>query len=270
LQWHWRRTIRLTDAQGRATLGWFALRWDLEAHQVLASAAPELHAHWPQLIARLRRALDLDADTTAVEAALSEHLRITNPGVRVSGAFDGFEVAVRAILGQQVTVAAARTFARRVVERLGEPIETPWPDMSRVFPTAQTLARVEPSVLGEMGIVRQRQAAIQALALAVQNGLDLNPGCANATQREATLTALQALPGIGAWTAQYIAMRCLRHTDAWPAGDIVLHNALNLRGITSPTARAKACEAASEPLKPWRAYAVIRLWDGSATLKEPT
>ena len=155
-------------------------------------------------------------------------------GLRVPGAFDGFELAVRAVLGQQITVAAARTLGQRLVERLGEPIETPWPGLNRLFPTAATLAAADGDTLGQLGIVRQRQAAIVALARAVDGGtLALHAGADVAS----TTAALCALPGIGDWTAQYIAMRVLRWPDAFPAGDVALHKAgvtfvLDRSGIT--------------------------------------
>ena len=197
--------------------------------------------------------LDLDADPAAINAVL--HASFPNgDGLRVPGAFDGFELAVRAVLGQQITVAAARTLGQRLVERLGEPIDTPWPQLNRLFPTAATLAVADGDTLGQLGIVRQRQAAIVALARAVDSGgLALHAG-ADVTS---TTAALCALPGIGDWTAQYIAMRVLRWPDAFPAGDVALHKALGVQGQKSP---ARAATAASEPWRPWRSYAVLRAW----------
>src|SRR5690606_17382541 len=134
-------------------------------------------------------------------------------GLRVPGAIDGFELAVRAVLGQQVTVAAARTLAGRLVARFGEALPTPDAALTRLFPTPEALAEASGDALGALGIVRQRQAAIQALARAVAEGrLDLGPHA----DPQATAEALDALPGIGPWTAQYIAMRALRWPDAWP------------------------------------------------------
>jgi AraC family transcriptional regulator of adaptative response / DNA-3-methyladenine glycosylase II len=210
----------------------------------------------PALIWRVRALCDLDADPLAIDAVLGAHFP-GGTGLRVPGAIDGFELAVRAVLGQQVTVAAARTLAARLVARFGEPITTPDAALSRLFPTPQALAAADPSALGEMGIVRQRQAAIQALAHAITHqALDLGPHA----DPVHTVQALQALPGIGAWTAQYIAMRALRWPDAWPAGDIALHNALGLQG--TPRERERACETAGQAWKPWRSYAVLRTWAG--------
>jgi AraC family transcriptional regulator of adaptative response / DNA-3-methyladenine glycosylase II len=140
------------------------------------------------------------------------------------------------------------------VQTFGNAIETPYPELTRLFPTAAALAHAAPAALGALGIVKQRQAAIIALAQAVGSGaLNLNTP-ANAL---ATIEQLKALPGIGDWTAQYIAMRALRWPDAFPAGDVALHNALGLRGDKHP---ARAAEAASQAWRPWRSYAVLRAW----------
>lgn len=171
------------------------------------------------------------------------------------GCLDGFELAVRAILGQQITVAAARTLAARLVAQWGEPISTPWPPLQRLFPRPATLAAAPGEALGRLGIVRQRQAAIVALAQAVDQGqLDLQPHADVA----ASLAALRQLPGIGDWTAQYIAMRALRWPDAFPAGDVALHKALGLQGQPQP---ARAASHIAQAWRPWRSYGVIRAWD---------
>ena len=171
-------------------------------------------------------------------------------GVRVPGTVDGFELAVRAVLGQQITVAAARTLGSRLVEALGEPIETPIEGLVRLFPSPAALADADPDLLGRMGIVRQRQGALQALARETRDGrLRLHAGA----DVPPTLVALQALPGIGDWTAQYIAMRALRWPDAFPSGDVALQKALGVSG-------AKAAAQASQAWQPWRSYAVLRAW----------
>jgi AraC family transcriptional regulator of adaptative response / DNA-3-methyladenine glycosylase II len=163
-------------------------------------------------------------------------------------------LAVRAILGQQITVAGARTLGNRLVERFGTTLATPFASVHRLFPSPNTLARAEGEAMGQLGIVRQRQAAIQALARAVSdNGLALHPGADVAS----TMAALVALPGIGPWTAHYIAMRALRWPDAFPAGDVALHKALQVQGGKNPH---QAAELASQRWRPWRSYAVIRAW----------
>ena len=217
--------------------------------EVSASLRPAL----PAIIRRTRAAFDLDANPAAIDAVLGAHFP-GQAGLRVPGALDGFEVAIRAIVGQQVTVAAGRRFVQRMVERFGQSIDTPFPEITKLFPTPQALASALPEQLGELGIVRQRQGAIIALSRAVAAGdIDLNAS-SNAL---ATIEQLKTLPGIGDWTAQYIAMRALRWPDAFPAGDVALHNALQVRGEKQP---ARAAEAASQAWRPWRSYAVLRAW----------
>ena len=133
---------------------------------------------------------------------------------------------------------------------------SPWPELTRLFPSPSVLAAAMGDELGQLGIVKQRQAAIVGLAKAVAGGLQLHGGA----DVHATIEALIALPGIGDWTAQYIAMRALRWPDAFPAGDVALHKILGVLGQQGP---ARLAEAASLPWKPWRSYAVIRAWSGA-------
>jgi AraC family transcriptional regulator, regulatory protein of adaptative response / DNA-3-methyladenine glycosylase II len=233
--------------------GWLSVEFDAARHQVRLTVGDGLRAALPQVITRVRRWLDLDADPMAIDAVMARDFP-GQGGVRVPGCLDGFELAVRAVLGQQITVQAARTLAARLVARWGEPLPTPHAAITRLFPSADALAQASPDALGELGIVRQRQAAIQALARAVASGeLDLN----HSLRPQHTIEQLMQLPGIGAWTAQYIAMRALRWPDAFPAGDIALHNAFKLREEKNPSL---ACEALSQRWRPWRSYAVIRAW----------
>lgn len=243
------RTVRV---DGRA--GWFSVRFDEERCQALLDASDTLQPALPALIRRVRALFDLDADPQAINAVL--HARFPHgDGARVPGTVNGFELAVRAVLGQQITVAAARTLAQRLVDRFGEPLETPWSQVNRLFPEPDVLAHAEGDALGQLGIVRQRQAAIVAIARAVASGeLQLHGGADLAS----TVELLKSLPGIGDWTAQYIAMRALRWPDAFPAGDVALHKALGVAGEPKP---ARAALAASQAWKPWRSYAVIRAWD---------
>ncbi len=259
-----RRTVRLPQSVSantgapHETTGWLSARFDVARQQVLLQTSDSLYPVLPLVIRRVRALLDLDADPAAINAVLHPYFP-EGDGLRVPGAFDGFELAVRAVLGQQITVAAARTLGQRLVERLGEPITTPWPELSRLFPTPATLAAAGGDVLGQMGIVRQRQAAIVALARAVDSGtLALHAG-ADVAQ---TTAALCALPGIGDWTAQYIAMRVLRWPDAFPAGDVALHKALAVQGQKNP---ARAATEASQAWRPWRSYAVLRAWTAGST-----
>ena len=247
--------------QGRMLRGWLHGSLDDEAHLLRVRMSDTLAPALPLLVTRLRAAFDLDADPSAIDAALGKRF-LGSEGMRVPGSLDGFEIAVRAILGQQVTVAAGRTFTQRVLQTFGEPIQTPWPEVSRCFPTPQALAQASPESLGALGIVKLRQAALIALSQAVASGaMDLNSP-ANPLH---TISQLKALPGIGDWTAHYIAMRALRWPDAFPAGDIALHNALGLREIKSPAQRARQAEELSQAWRPWRSYAVLRIWAGAYT-----
>jgi len=245
---HVARTLRL-PLGGRWLAGWLRAEFDPARSQVLLQVEPGLWPALPQVLHRVRAWLDLDADTQAINATL--HAPFPHgDALRVPGTVDGFELAVRAVLGQQVTVAAGRTLAQRLVARFGEPLATPHPELTRLFPSPAALAAASGEALGQLGIVRQRQAAIVALAQAVQQQrLALHGGA----DVPATVAALKALPGIGDWTAQYIAMRALRWPDAFPAGDVALRKAL---GVDS----ARAAEAASQPWRPWRSYAVVRAW----------
>ncbi|MBT9506320.1 AlkA N-terminal domain-containing protein [Rhodoferax sp.] len=249
---HLRRTVAVQSGKTLAT-GWLEVRFDETRCRVDLRISDSLRDVLPWVMARVRGLLDLDADPLAINSLLHERFP-QGDGLRVPGTMDGFELAVRAVLGQQITVAAARTLAIRLVTRFGEPMETPFPGLNRLFPSPETLATASADALGQLGIVKQRQAAIQAIAnavhhqqLALHAGADVN----------ATVEALKALPGVGDWTAQYVAMRALRWPDAFPAGDVALHKALGVQGCKTP---AKEAQAASQAWQPWRSYAVIRAW----------
>ena len=243
------RTLRLDDD----TRGWIACRFEPEQHRVQVRVAESLAPQLPRVIARVRAWLDLDADPAAIHAVLGADFPAL-AGLRVPGTLDGLELAVRAVVGQQVTVAAARTLTTRLVERFGTPLATPIDGLTRLFPSPAALAAASGDELGQLGLVRQRQAAIHALAQAVTSGqIRLHAGADVA----ATMDALKALPGIGAWTADYIALRALRWPDAFPSGDVALQKALSPDG---QRLTARAAEGRAERWRPWRAYAVIRAW----------
>lgn len=261
-----RRTVRL-QTRGAGGLqdhcGWLNAHFDPDLHQVLVQTSDSLYPVLPLVMRRVRAMLDLDADPAAINAVLHASFP-EGDGLRVPGAFDGFELAVRAVLGQQITVAAARTLGQRLVERFGEPIATPWPELTRLFPSPAVLAQAPGEALGQLGIVRQRQAAIVALARAVDGGqLQLQGGADVA----ATTAALCALPGIGDWTAQYIAMRVLRWPDAFPAGDVALQKSLGVQAHKNP---ARAATQASLAWQPWRSYAVVRAWAAGSIASNPS
>ena len=244
-----RRTVGWLHRGTRVT-GWISARFVPEKNEVHVDASASLTPVLGAVMQRVRQGLDLDADPALIDPAMSLLPVPLRPGTRLPGVIDGFEGAVRVILGQQVTVKAARTLVQRLVDRFGEPISTPYPALTHVFPHAQAIAAADPEVIGKLGIVRQRVRALQALAAAVAEGsLLLHRGA----PLEPTLDALRALPGVGEWTTQVIAMRALAWPDAWPASDIGLMNALGSRDPKHITALA-------EPWRPWRAYAVMRLW----------
>jgi AraC family transcriptional regulator of adaptative response / DNA-3-methyladenine glycosylase II len=172
------------------------------------------------------------------------------PGLRVPGALDPFELAVRAVLGQQVSVAAARTLAGRVAAKFGAPLGS-----LLLFPDAPALAAASEAEIAAIGLPRTRARTLRELARACAGGaLSLSA----TTPLDVVTSTLQDLPGVGPWTAQYIAMRALRHPDAFPAGDLGVRKALG--GATESRVRARA-----EPWRPWRAYAVMHLWNGDPT-----
>src|SRR3954471_15077886 len=207
--------------------------------------------HVADLVARCHRLLDLDADPVAVDDALSGDDLLAplvrgTPGMRVPGSVDGFELAARAVLGQQVSVAAARTFAARLVTQCGKPLDSPRGALTHSFPTADTVAE---HPLDGIGLTGSRATSLRALADAVASGrISLDP----TADRDEARSGLLALPGIGPWTVEYVAMRALHDPDAFPATDLVLR-----RTIGSDGDRA-------ESWRPWRAYAAMHIWHGSA------
>jgi AraC family transcriptional regulator of adaptative response / DNA-3-methyladenine glycosylase II len=248
-----RLTLRRTVGwlhRGTPVRGWLEARFVPEQHEVHVSASASLAPVLGAVLQRMRQGLDLDADPALIDPVLASLPVPPLSGMRLPAGLDGFEVALRVILGQQVTVKAARKLVQRVVDRFGEPISTPFAGLHRVFPSAETIAAADPEVIGKQGIVRQRVRALQALAAEVAAGrIALHRGA----PLGATMDALRALPGIGEWTAQLIAIRALAWPDAWPASDIGLMNALGTRD-------AKRVEQLAEAWRPWRAYAVLRLW----------
>jgi len=248
------RTLTLMH-RGTPLNGWIAGRFVPERCefelQVSASLLPALGT----VLERVRQGLDLDADPALIDSALAAVPGPVVPGLRVPNGMDGFESAVRVILGQQVTVAAARTLVNRLVERFGTAIATPHAALTRCFPDAATLANAGADAIGTLGIVRQRVGALQALAREVHAGrIALHRGAPLATTQD----ALRALPGIGEWTVQLISMRALAWPDAFPATDIGVLNALGSRD-------AKAVALQSDAWRPWRSYAVMRLWQSLET-----
>lgn len=237
--------------------GWLRLSaWPGDEH------ALQLQLHCPQpaqmlgVVTKLRRMFDLDANPQSIGDALRQSpvlkpLLRKRPGLRLPGGWDGFEIAVRAILGQQVSVAAARTLATRIVQRYGTPVESTWPGLERLFPGPEALVDAD---LREIGLTTARAATVRGVAQALLDGrIDFR----SEQPLDEFVERWVALPGIGAWTAHYMAMRALSHPDAFPAADLILRRAAAGDG---PELTTKALTSLAEAWRPWRAYTVMHLW----------
>lgn len=251
------RTITVDYAGTRHT-GWLHARNVPQRHAVALTLSPSLLHAVPPVLARARRLFDLDCRPDLVDAHLSA-LAADTPGLRVPGAVDGFEIAVRAIAGQVISLVQARRILARMTAAFGVPLAQPsdrQPGLSMTFPSAAALAAVDPQALSaQTGLQASRAAAVVELARAIEGGsLRLEPLVPLAP----TLAALQALPGVGEWTAQYVAMRALGWPNAFPLGDYVLRKRLANGDGALPTRRAMVERA--EPWAPWRAYAAMHLW----------
>jgi len=244
----YRRTVRIAQ-DGKDHVGWIEVAPSAKKPALRVAVSASLARVLPPVLSRVKALMDLACNPVEVTAALGSLAR-GHPGMRVPGAFDGFEVAVRAILGQQVTVAGARTVAGRFAAALGDSIETPFAALATVFPTAARVADARLARIARLGMPGARARTILALARAVAGGgLVLMPNA----DIEPTLERLRALPGVGEWTAQYIAMRALAWPDAFPHSDLGVLKAL---GTKDP----RRALAAAEAWRPWRAYAVMHLW----------
>lgn len=278
------RVLRVGDA-----LGWLSV--SVNERGLALTLSENLAPHLRPIVAQARGAFDLDADMVAVDAHLAREPELKQdvkrePGVRVPGMLDGFECAARAVLGQQVTVAGARTLTERLVAAFGEALPLPARGGSRwgeaapftgeravsenadcrvsprpptpsaqgegelynAFPTSAALANAGVAAIAKIGLPRKRAETLHALAVAHAEGRAPLMRGAIAAGRE----ALAAIGGIGPWTIEYVALRALGDPDAYPSTDIALVNALGRKGETL------------EHLKPWRAYAAIRLWRRAA------
>jgi AraC family transcriptional regulator of adaptative response / DNA-3-methyladenine glycosylase II len=245
------RTVGIGEYRGRMSVSPVAGR-NLLSVDLSTALTPVL----PAILVRLRNLFDLDArpDIIAGHLALDPRLSTSaaqHAGLRVPGAFDSFELGMRAILGQQVSVRGASTLAGRFATRFGETIKTPLACLHRVTPTAESIATAHRSTIAGLGLPLARAECLRNLARAVvRREIDLDPGGDPAT----TAAKLKNLAGIGPWTAEYIAMRALRWPDAFPTGDLGLLKAARVKSAT-------ALEAASARWRPWRAYAAMHLWE---------
>jgi AraC family transcriptional regulator of adaptative response / DNA-3-methyladenine glycosylase II len=235
--------------------GWLSVRQLPEKNQLAVELASSLTPALPQVLVRLRNLFDLDARPDVIAAhlrgddTLAPHVR-RRPGLRVPGAFDGFELSWRAVLGQQVSVRGASTLASRLAERFGEPINTPLPCLNRLAPTPGAIAALQSSAIAAIGLPTARAETLLGLAKAVDRGIvHFEPGV-DPSDSERLVTQIA---GIGPWTAAYIAMRAHHWPDAFPVGDLGLSKASGL-------SKRKLIDAA-ERWRPWRAYAAMHLWD---------
>jgi len=250
---------RSVSVAGKA--GW------IEVGPVPGETALELAVHdlGPEslfgIVSRIRQMFDLTADPADVRVVLKKDpllvpLLRRRPGLRVPGAWDPFEIAVRAVLGQQVSVAAARTFATRIVAAHGQPLVAVGSGVTHLFPPAEVLAKVD---LGDIGLTGARARALKALAEAVRDG------AVNFVNGDDVRQALLQVPGIGSWTAEYVAMRGFSDPDAFPAGDLVLQR---MAGKMQRLTEKQLLERA-EQWRPWRAYAVLHLWRAASDAAQP-
>jgi AraC family transcriptional regulator, regulatory protein of adaptative response / DNA-3-methyladenine glycosylase II len=252
------RTLEIDGSKGTLAVEPIAGRHALRATIRFARVAA-----LPAIIGRLRRQFDLRADVEAIAAHLSLDPLLApmvrrRPGLRVPGAWDPFELAVRAIVGQQITVGAARTLLARLVAAFGEPLDAAdaAPGLTRAFPRPERLADAD---LCALGMPRARARALSALSAAVAHEPDLLRA---EPDLEGALRRLRALPGIGEWTVQYVALRALRDPDAFPAADLGLLRAV--AGSSGVRPSAATLLARAERWRPWRAYAAQHLWTASA------
>lgn len=245
------RSFRLGE-----TIGWFRVTALPDEHALRLEHSASASACLPELTQRVRRMFDLDADPALIAAhfAVDPHLAAMlarHPGLRLPTAFDAFEQAVRAIVGQQVTVKAAVTITGRLLARLGEPLAGAPAGIDRLFPTPAAIAEAN---LDGIGMPGKRVQTLQHFAAQVASGklrLDISQGASELIQR------LCALPGIGPWTAEYIALRAFGDADAFPASDLGLLKA----PIWGPAGiSARQLQMHAEAWRPWRAYAAAHLW----------
>ncbi|UCE04122.1 MAG: DNA-3-methyladenine glycosylase 2 family protein [Candidatus Latescibacterota bacterium] len=248
----YRRTVCIDAEHGLIEVRRVQERNHLEARIRIGNATKLI-----DVVSRLRRQFDLDADPQEIAAQLLADQRLAplvraHPGLRIPGAWDPFEIAVRAVLGQQITVRAATTLMTRLVQTYGEPLEADneaMPELTRVFPRPERLAQAR---LTGIGLPATRAAAISSIAAAVRDG-DLRFDAA----RSDFVETLRRIRGIGEWTAEYVALRGLGEPDAFPAADLGLRRALGPAGDLATSTQVMRM---AEAWRPWRAYAALYIW----------
>jgi AraC family transcriptional regulator of adaptative response / DNA-3-methyladenine glycosylase II len=252
------RTVRLTDANGARVCGWMQVGHRPRQNTLEITVSETLLPVLPQILARVRHLFDLRCDPDAVYETL-QAMNAIRPGLcvkgtRLPGCFDAFEMAVRAVLGQQITVKAANTLAARLVQAYGTPIQTGIEGLTQLFPSSEDIEAFGDSVetcLGGLGIISTRARTIHELARALRQGA-LTPDSYADTEEE--IRKLKAIRGIGDWTAGYIAMRAMGWPDAFLETDAGVKKAL-------PGHTPKELSAMAEAWHPWRSYATVNLWN---------
>ncbi len=245
------RTVSLDGQRGS-----FVARHHPTRDAIVIEASVSLSRSLMTIASRARALFDLDAVPHVIAAHLGRDAALRslvkrNAGLRVPGAWDGFEIAARAVLGQQISVRAATTLAGRFARAFGEDVQTANENLSCIFPTAHAVASASHASIRAIGVTEARARTLASLARTFATGriaLDGDP--------HAATTTLESIHGIGPWTAQYIAMRALRAPDAFPHGDLILARALDLT--------ASALRDRSSAWSPWRAYAAMHLWQKGA------
>lgn len=251
------RTVSITH-KGAAHRGWITVSHRPERNVMEVTLSPSLYKVINRVLARVRFLFDLNCMPEDIAEKLGTMQiggkRVFEPGLRLPGCFDPFEMATRAILGQQITVRAARTLAMRIAAHLGEPVETPFRELSVTFPTVERICSLErpiEDVLGPLGVIGARARSIRALAEAMQQGIiRLEPG----TDPAREMVRMAALPGIGPWTVQYLSMRALGWPDVFPHTDYGVKKAF----VNLPS---KDIVALAQGWSPWRSYATLSLWN---------
>ena len=243
------RTVEIVQHDGKRLTGWISVKHVPRRYAIEVTLSSSLTPVIAEVLARVRRVFDLGSRPDLIDLHLGE-LAAGLPGMRVPGGFTGFEIAVRAIVGQQISVPNARTVLSRIAARFGLQVEGAPFGLSPTFPSASALASVAPDRVRETGITRIRAEAIVALANEVASGrIVLEP----MAPLEDTLAALRAIRGVGEWTVQYIAMRALGWPNAFPEGDAVLMRHLGF-------SQAAALKQHASQWAPWRAYATLHVW----------
>ena len=254
----YQRTVRLTSGQGRVVTGWLRVSQRPEKSALAVTMSESLLPALPRVLARVRQLFDLHCDPAVVSEALAGMNELSPglcaAGLRLPGCFDPFEMSLRAILGQQITVKAASTLAARLVAAYGVPIDTGHAALTHLFPTPDELLALSGPIdeqLGALGVLAARSRAIEHLAEGLAAGhLQLN----HSARPEDEMEKLMAIPGIGPWTASYVAMRTMGWTDAFLETDAGVKKAL-------PGRTPKELLRLVEPWRPWRSYATLNLWN---------